>query len=105
MIMGAVDDTEVEWAVAEGISFWIFEPGRLDAAWRAAERVGRPARIHLEVETGMHRTGLGMDELDRVAEAILARPDLLVKAEEFKVLAQRPVITSAGLLQPLEVAF
>jgi alanine racemase len=58
MIMGAIDNPEVEWAVENRISFYIFELERLRAALQAAQGLGIPARIHLELETGMNRTGL-----------------------------------------------
>jgi alanine racemase len=71
MIMGFIGDEEVEWAVEHGVSFYVFEPGRLSAAVRAAESVGRPARIHLELETGMHRTGLEGAGLETAVDTAL----------------------------------
>jgi alanine racemase len=55
MIMGALDKADVGWAVENGLGFWAFDLERIEAADRAAARCGRPARIHLEVETGMYR--------------------------------------------------
>lgn len=75
MIMGAIDDAELEWAVENDIAFWIFDLDRLEAASRAAGRVEKPARIHLEVETGLNRTGLELDELSRVLQRIRAEPE------------------------------
>ncbi|MDX5438493.1 MAG: alanine racemase, partial [Pontibacter sp.] len=57
MIMGYLDTPEMEWALEQGIEFYVFEPDRLEEAARAAKHSGRKARIHLEVETGMNRTG------------------------------------------------
>ena len=71
MIMGFIADEEVEWAVEHGVSFYVFEPGRLSAGVAAAQRVGRPARVHLELETGMHRTGLEGAELETAVDVIL----------------------------------
>jgi alanine racemase len=64
MVMGWLDLEEMRWAVENGIEFWIFENERLDKAMEIAGQVGRKARIHLEVETGMNRTGLSEKELD-----------------------------------------
>lgn len=64
MIMGDVDGDALEWAVDQGISFYIFEPGRLESAIESARRTGKKAKIHLELETGMHRTGLAGKDLD-----------------------------------------
>jgi alanine racemase len=40
------------------VAFFVFNLHRLDGAIRTARKVGRRAHIHLEVETGLHRTGL-----------------------------------------------
>lgn len=78
LVLGFLDEGEVEWAVEKGISFVVFDPGRLEQARRAAARVGRPARIHLELETGMNRTGLAGEELPAVAETFRREGELLL---------------------------
>ncbi len=78
MIMGFIDDADVEWAVGEGISFYVFDLSRLHAALGAARRIGRPARVHLQLETGMHRLGLEMQELDAAVSLVLSNRDALV---------------------------
>jgi len=70
MIMGDVPDAVIPWAVENGISFYVFDFRRLDRAIKAARRIGRPARIHLEVETGFHRTGFEPGQLAGVARRI-----------------------------------
>ena len=72
MIMGMVDHEAVEWAVEHGVSFYIFDPERLAEAIETAKKTGRPARIHLELETGLNRTGLEHEDLDRVVQMVLA---------------------------------
>lgn len=58
MVMGWLDNEEMSWAIENGISFWIFEGERLDKALELSKKYEKPAKIHLEVETGMNRTGL-----------------------------------------------
>jgi alanine racemase len=70
MIMGMIDNAELTWAVEEGIEFWIFELDRLEHAVAAARAVGRPARVHLEIETGMNRTGLEKYEWEQAVELL-----------------------------------
>lgn len=77
LVLGFIADEELEWAVEQGVSFYIFETGRMKAALEAARRTGRPARIHLELETGMHRTGLEGRELDEAVELALRNKQLL----------------------------
>ncbi|MEZ5063657.1 MAG: alanine racemase [bacterium] len=70
MILSWISQDELEWAIESDVSFWVFELGRLRDAAEAAARVGRPARVHLELETGMHRTGLAANELEEVAAIV-----------------------------------
>lgn len=70
MIMGYIDNEDLGWALSNNISFWVFELDRLEAAVSSARHTGKQARIHLELETGMNRTGFDMDELVRVLEII-----------------------------------
>lgn len=57
MIMGSVDDGGLAWAIDNDIEVWIFDLDRLHKALRLAEDLGKKVKIHLELETGMHRTG------------------------------------------------
>lgn len=66
MILGFVDDDHLPWAIEHEVTFFVFTMERLRAAIDAARRAGRPARIHVELETGMHRTGFCEDELHGV---------------------------------------
>jgi alanine racemase len=75
MIMAMLDDHHLEWAVENDISFYVFDMDRLRGAVRAARKVGRPARVHLEVETGLNRTGFEECELEEVAALIGRNPD------------------------------
>ncbi len=68
MIMGDLDADAMEWAIRNGISFWIFDLGRLHEALVAAEKLRLPARIHLEAETGMNRNGLNSKDLTQALE-------------------------------------
>lgn len=70
MIMGMIEDSELDWAIAEDISFFVFEKDRLQNAAKYAKQIGKPARIHLELETGLHRTGFEEIELSWVIEFI-----------------------------------
>ena len=80
LIMGYISDDELAWAVENGVSFYVFEPGRLRAARAAARRVGKAAKVHLEVETGMHRTGLEGDGLEE-AISVVSEGEGLVEVE------------------------
>lgn len=70
MIMGWVDDDYLEWAINKEVSFFVFTPERLRATLEQAKKMEKPARIHLELETGMHRTGFCADQLPEVFEML-----------------------------------
>lgn len=77
MIMGMIDDAQMEWAIAEGHSFFVFNRERLKQAFELGKRMGKPARIHLEVETGMNRTGLDDGALSEALQLLNAHPEAL----------------------------
>jgi alanine racemase len=77
MVMGFLAPEEVDWAVENDVSFFVFGRERLDRAREAARRIGKPARVHLDLETGMNRTGLTAAELDAALDMLSAAPDAL----------------------------
>ncbi|MCO5274823.1 MAG: alanine racemase [Flavobacteriales bacterium] len=76
-IMGDVDGPALEWAVEHGAAFNIFELDRLSQAIRAGRAQGKRARVHLEVETGMHRTGIPSQELPLILESCKTHADAI----------------------------
>ncbi len=70
MIMGFIDDDYLPWAIDKKASFFVFSSERLEAAIQTAKKQGRPARIHLELETGMYRTGFCEDQLPDVIQLL-----------------------------------
>ena len=66
MIMGFIADSDLEWAIINGIEFFIFEKTRLQKAIKVAKKLKSIAKIHIEVETGMNRTGFDKTELNWV---------------------------------------
>lgn len=77
MLMGFIGDGYHEWVIENDISFFVFTHERLNAALEAAKKVGKPARVHVELETGMHRTGFHFEELDQVIDTFKKNPDAL----------------------------
>lgn len=58
LVLGATRPDGMRFAVREGISFAVFSSKHIDQAKEAAVEVGRPARVHLKIETGMGRMGV-----------------------------------------------
>jgi alanine racemase len=78
MIMGYIDTEDLEWAISKGVSFYVFDRGRLEAAAAAARALGSKAHVHLELETGLNRTGLDGQELERAVGIINRNQDSIV---------------------------
>ncbi|MFO8054054.1 MAG: alanine racemase [Bacteroidales bacterium] len=70
MIMGMIENQDLRWAINNDIEFFVFEFDRLMAALEMAKEVGKPARIHLEAETGMNRTGFNNAEFTKVIQIL-----------------------------------
>jgi len=70
MIMGMISNGALGWAIERDVSFFIFELDRLKVAAQEAKRIGKPARVHLHLETGMNRLGLEREEFDEAVEII-----------------------------------
>ena len=75
MILGWIDHDYLGWAIENDVSFYVFTPERLKAAIEEAKTHSKPARIHLELETGMHRTGFCDDQLPEVIKLLKNNPD------------------------------
>ena len=63
-------------ALSENIELTIAEPGAADAISATAAKLGKSARVHLKVDTGMGRLGLPFASAPAVIEEILRRPHL-----------------------------
>jgi len=78
MILGFIDNDYLEWAIEERVSFYVFTMDRLQATLAAAKKLDRPARIHIELETGMHRTGFTEAQLPTVFDIMESNQEHLV---------------------------
>ncbi|MDY6914757.1 MAG: alanine racemase [Candidatus Cloacimonadota bacterium] len=70
MIMGAIDNEDLPWAIENHISFYVFDFNRLEKAIAAAKYMNKTACIHIEVETGLNRTGFDWEMLPQVAKFV-----------------------------------
>jgi len=77
MIMGILYPEDLPWVIGHEIDFYVFDVGRLRKALAVARTVGKRARIHLEVETGGHRTGLTDEPFDQAVRLLRENPDVL----------------------------
>ena len=70
VIMGWVTNEDLKPAIKQGFEFFVFNLERLRWAKKWAGELGLKAKIHLEVETGMNRSGLNKKELNTAVRYI-----------------------------------
>lgn len=70
MIMGMINPDDLAEVIATGIEFYVFDFERLEQAISISKKINIPAKIHIEVETGFHRTGFEWDELEWLASLV-----------------------------------
>ncbi|WP_373709796.1 alanine racemase [Kaistella sp.] len=72
MIMGWLSNEEdLVWSIQNDIEFFVFEKHRLTSALAVAKKIGKKAIVHVEVETGMNRTGFNSSELKWTQDFLL----------------------------------
>ncbi len=70
MIMGFLDDDQMEWAINNEVEFFVFDFDRLSHAFEVSKKLQKKAIIHIEVETGFHRTGFEYSSLPELVKLI-----------------------------------
>ncbi|WP_367769325.1 alanine racemase [Flavobacterium sp. WC2421] len=78
MVMGLVQDEDMEWVVANDVEFFVFDKSRLTKATRVAKKLHKKAILHIEVETGMNRTGFEKKELNNVIAFLKKEKEYLI---------------------------
>lgn len=77
MIMGMLENADLEEITLKGISFFVFEFDRLEAAISTAKKLKKKAKVHIEVETGFHRTGFEWEDREKLAKILQENQDYL----------------------------
>lgn len=77
MIMGYMNEDALEWAIKKNISFYVFTISRLKKAIELSRKFNKKSKIHLEVETGMNRTGLEPVEFEEALDLIKSNMDYI----------------------------
>ncbi len=77
-----LDTPEVDFAPAieQDVDLSVSSAGELARVVHAAARVGRRARVHLKIDTGLSRNGCPADEWPNLVKAAAAEPDVHVVA-------------------------
>jgi alanine racemase len=77
-IMGAMENEHVEWAVENQIEFSVFDFSRLNAAIVSARKLKTKAKVHIEIETGMRRTGFEEKQIPEICQLLIENKDFII---------------------------
>jgi alanine racemase len=75
MIMGWIPVDQLSWVIRNEMEFWIFDLERLQLSLKEAKKLKRKALIHIELETGMNRTGLNFKDAEQVIDLLKKQPE------------------------------
>lgn len=78
-IMGPVDAADYTEALQLDCRLVVYNASDLAAIAQAARACGKPARLHVKIETGTNRQGVGFDALEALCAAISDSPDLVLE--------------------------
>jgi alanine racemase len=78
MVMGLVQDEDMEWVINNNVEFFVFDKSRLTKAAKTAKKLNKKAIVHIEVETGMNRTGFEKNELNTVISFLKKEKEYLI---------------------------
>ncbi len=112
LILGYTDETEYPDLLEYDITQAVYDVEKCRTLSRFAEKAGKKARVHIKVDSGMHRIGFLTDEDGiRQAEELFSMPGLSVegifthsaKADEYdKTSAMRQYELFSGFVDALE---
>ena len=77
MVMGMLDFAQLAWAIENEVEFYVFDLDRLENAVQIALKTGKKAKIHIELETGMNRTGFSNKKLPKVIQILKSQSEYL----------------------------
>lgn len=75
LVLGAATDVAAEVAIINDLTLTVFEPEMVAMLEETAQRIGKPALMHIKLDTGMNRIGLRTaGEADALAIALSQAP-------------------------------
>ena len=77
LILGNLSDEEMIWAIENEVEFYVINLSSLERTLKCAKISSKIAKIHLEFETGMNRTGIEFFHLEKVISTLKENENLL----------------------------
>ncbi len=79
LVIGAVPDWAVQMAIEQDIQLTVFAPNHLDSLKKVYELTQKPAKVHIKVDTGMHRIGIHWQEAEAFIKACESLPFIQIE--------------------------
>lgn len=80
LVLSEPRPADIARAVDAGLELTLYTAAGIEAAAAAAERAGRPVRVHLKVNTGMNRVGAAPGVIPQLAAQVASSPSLVLDA-------------------------
>lgn len=77
MIMGDINEEDEDWIIENSIEFYVFNFERLRHMTEKAKKFRKPIKVHIEIETGMNRTGFQKKYWPKVVDFIKKNSELV----------------------------
>ena len=77
MIMGDISGSDEDWIIDNSIEFYVFNIGRLERMLSKAKKIKKVLTIHIEIETGMNRTGFNQKDWLQIIQLVNANKDFI----------------------------
>jgi alanine racemase len=78
MVMGYISHEQIEWAIENDVEFFVFDHQRLQTTISIAEKMGKAANIHVELETGMNRTGFNIRQIKTLFQTLFKNKEHVI---------------------------
>ena len=77
LIMGDINNTDEDWIIDNAIEFFVFNISRLKQMLSKAKQKKKTLIIHIEIETGMNRTGFNEEDWIQIIQLVNANKDFI----------------------------
>jgi alanine racemase len=78
LIMGDINSNDENWIINNAIEFFVFNISRLERMLSKAKKNKQILYIHIEVETGMNRTGFNQKDWIQIIQLVNANKDFII---------------------------
>lgn len=77
LIMGDINNTDEDWIIDNAIEFFVFNISRLNQMLSKAKQKKKTLIIHIEIETGMNRTGFNEEDWIQIIQLVNANKNFI----------------------------